>query len=360
MVNRNSGSIAQWASSGLLIALALVYANVTPYLNAVHGAESAFFAGMLLCIILSVDRSNGIRRNLANLLPYFAFVLVFFLWGQAVGFDPANPSAHAATAIRSQMIILGGLIVALCSRQRLARFTELVQAASILNCAICLWELGHPHYVYVFAHLVTGSVSHDIIDVRPGGLWPNANEAGFAFLIAILLSFWSRKSWMWAGRAAGVTGIFITTSRTAAYLLVLCAIAYMIYSALHAQDSESARKEFRRWTAAVIIGLVLLLTLASGSIHRALEGVGGEWHGGKFDRVGRLLDFEQKDAAARLPVTRRYLKRAIEAPWFGYGLSTFTEYRGVFDDEGAHDIYLTVWGETGPFMLLAYLLVLAN
>jgi len=78
----------------------------------------------------------------------------------------------------------------------------------------------------------------------------------------------------------------------------------------------------------------------------------------------RLLDFhERNDKITRTNLALLATRYALDGPWYGYGILSFQGFNHpsfdfVFANQGSHDIYLAVFGETGIFGFLVYLIIL--
>jgi O-antigen ligase len=92
--------------------------------------------------------------------------------------------------------------------------------------------------------------------------------------------------------------------------------------------------------AAAIVGLLVLGHAYSYAISRFLNPIEATAEVGDVPRATALS---------------YWFGRALAGPWFGSGLFSFEGSQSV---AGAHNIYLTVWGETGMPLLIVYLFVL--
>ncbi len=81
-------------------------------------------------------------------------------------------------------------------------------------------------------------------------------------------------------------------------------------------------------------------------------------------QISRIFDVHEStrepDAASRLEIAITAFTTAVDGPWYGSGLFTF-QCEGAFPavlELPSHNVYLTVLGEAGPLIFVAYVLVL--
>jgi O-antigen ligase len=152
-------------------------------------------------------------------------------------------------------------------------------------------------------------------------------------------------------------GIYLTASRSGFYILLLCAVIYVVY-----------RMRSWRINPAIVPALVAVAALLGSLALMVVDRPGGLGVDATQGSVlGRVLDVTESTSTelgvvTRSDVTAQALQAAFDAPWFGYGVFTFqgTEIASLQSPLplGAHDIYLVAWGEAGIAGLVLYLLVL--
>jgi len=84
-------------------------------------------------------------------------------------------------------------------------------------------------------------------------------------------------------------------------------------------------------------------------------------------QIQRILDFSETDARSsgqmgRTDIAWAAAAQALDGPWYGHGIYTFQmEPKDPFSilDIGAHNLYITVWGEAGILGGVSYFLLLA-
>jgi O-antigen ligase len=237
-------------------------------------------------------------------------------------------------------------------RRTLKPFAQLVQIVSIASIGLCLWEVAHPELIEIIAKTRhEGATAYDVL--RPAALWSNPDEAASSLLFALLLARWAGGPLAWLGRISAVIGIYLGASRTGAYLLLICGLVYAAFW-LRTVRIDSAR-------LAAFVGSLLIVGAAA-----VVAVIQLGFDPSEQRQFARILDFTEAKASAaggsRLDIAGEAAETILAGPWHGYGLFTFQLYalEGVREvlETPAHNIYLTVWGETGPLIALAYVFVL--
>lgn len=352
----------------LMLLLALVYSNgflfliaVSPYL--LYG----FYLVLLGTICLGLYLEQAPLGILRGALPYLFWIALYGLLGTILSPYTALVLPETARMLLRSVLILAAVAVALRDRRDLAAFARLVQVAAIINGAVAVWEVRDPAITATIMTTLDPHFSLSLRGFRPGGLFINPDEAAFAFLFALVLSTRITGPLAWAGRVAAVVGIYLGASRAGAYLLAL-------YGAILV-----GRALWRRWTlgtvTVVVNGLALTVLLGIGAYHYAIGYLPATTDlaiGDSF-QLSRILDFSEDSYSIpgyeRDNVTRAAAETALAAPVQGYGifamqgfeLTTLSRVSTTSLGElgiGAHNMYLVVLGELGPFGLASYLLLL--
>ncbi len=339
----------------LLAVLMVVYIGAMPFLILI---SSQLLYGVYLAIIgcaaTIIFFEYSAVRNLRWVAPYLAWVLFYCYWGALVA-PPEMPLDEVAKTGLKAMLVIGGLAMVVTGRVALRGFARWVQVAAIVNMGIAVWEIGRPDIVLQLARAHDPTATAFNVE-RPAGIWSNPDEASFAYLFALLMSCWIRGPLAWLGRIAAVTGIFLTASRTGAYVLLLCGLIYGIGQLRSLRWSTGA-------VASVLFGLLALGGAAAVVVKLAPEGT---FELSKNRQIQRILDFSEKDVRksgelGRTDIARAAAMQALDGPWYGHGMYTFQMERNRFAalTIGAHNLYITVWGEAGIPGGLSYLLLLA-
>ena len=335
----------------LLVCLAIVYSGGERYFYLISRTlEYGFDLLMIACIVLVVSTS-GIRMvAVLDALPYLGFVVAYTVWGLVVSPVQWLVASSAVSAVLLNVLLFAGIFVGVLDRRRLATLAYLIQLAVLVNVALVLWEAVDytlTRSLANFAH-----TAYYVLE-RPGGLWVQPNDAAIALLFGALLSFWARgpRAVIWLARAGSAVAIFLTASRTGMYPLILCA---GIFGAMKVITS---RWDGRLWMAAVGLGGAAMIV--GGALLVFLEGEAiGLWISTNYD-LTRFLDLGQSlrvpSDPSRTAAAQIWFAKALDGPWGGSGIYSF---QGSLSLEGAHDMYIMVWGETGVLSLIAYLGVL--
>lgn len=342
---------ARIASLTLLVCLAIVYSGGERYFYLIsHTLEYGFYMLMVACVLLIVGTS-GIRTGaILCALPYVAFVVAYTVWGLIVSPVQSQVAADAAKAALLNVFLFAGVLAAVRDRWALATLAFLIQLAALGNVALLLWETADHTVTRSLANF--GQTVYDIVE-RPGGLWVQPNDAAVAFLFASLLSFWARgpRAIIWLARLGAAVAIFLTASRTGMYPLILCSALFGVMALM------TSRVDRRLWI--VVLGLGGAAAVLIGAAFLFAEGpLVATWLATNYD-LTRFLDLGQSLRAAsdpsRTDSARVWLAKAIGGPWQGAGIYSF---QGSLTLQGAHDMYIMVWGETSIASLVAYVGVL--
>ena len=195
---------------------------------------------------------------------------------------------------------------------------------------------------------------------RNFGVFANPNEAGFVACLAVVLAL----SFIRTGRLAvlGYGSLLVaaaalvgTYSRTA-----LVALAILLAGGLLA---SRGRERWRFAGGLVVVGWLLARTIANIDAGILLDP--------QVERLTSLLTIVESASvddvtlAGRLTLWQIALEQTLESPLLGSGLGQLHVLEEAwFGDEGlplgAHNMYLTLWGEAGFIPLLLFILFLAG
>lgn len=344
------------ASQGVLLAIVLgIYLGAMPYL--ILFSPQLLYGVYLLIIgaaatILFFEWSAV--RSFRWVAPYIAWVLFYCYWGALVG-PPEMPLGDVAKTCLKTILVIGGFALVVRGRRSLRQFASGVQVVALVNAGIAVWETSHPELIVKLARAHDPMATAFNVE-RPAGIWSNPDEASFAYLFALLVSCWGRGTLIWAGRAACCIGIFLTASRTGAYVLLFCSFLLLM--------GKIGRVRWRPGgVAAILFGL---LGLCAGGVTLVKLAPPGTFDLSRNPQVMRVLDFSETDVRkngepGRTDIARAAAFQALEGPWYGSGIYTFQlepKDRFAVLEVGAHNLYITVWGETGLLGGLSFLLLL--
>lgn len=334
-------AVARWMLLAIVIG---IYMGAMPYLVVIspillYGAYLVIL-GAGAAILVS-DWSSV--RCLQWVAPYLAWATFYCYWGTLV----APPELSLGEAVKTWMkimLVTGALALALDNLRSLQRFANWVQVAALVNFAIALWEVKHPALVEKLAR------AHDPMGTafnpeRPAGIWSNPDVAAFGYLFALLVSCWGRGPLVWAGRLACLVGIYLSVSRTGAYVLLLC-------FALFAAGKIGSMRWRPGAVAATILGVVAMIGIGLAAIKFAPPHTFDFVQNRKLLRFADVFEVEAKRAGdlGRVEIAQAAAIQALSGPWYGHGLYTFqmepSDPLAVLD-VGSHNLFITVWGETG-------------
>lgn len=313
-----------------------------------YGFDAIAAAAAAVCL-LSLRQGRAFMRSVC---PGLAFVLLYLAWGLVV-----SPTRDDVQQAATSAMVLAALTMALVSvsfhdRSSLARVASVACVVSVVTFAMMVYELGSPSLVAQIA-----AARGSILDYtgRPSGFWPNPNDAGIVLVVALVLSTWSRHAWLaWPGRVTAILGVYLSGSREAFYWLAVVIVVMVVWRAVVANPRTGRRLQPRLIASglaiavAVAIGLAAVAQLGGGEVLQS--------------SLGRILDFSQSQNNLTYNPSRLYLFElwwpvALHNPWYGGGIFSF-QGNGTIEVLGAHDLYLTVFGEDGLPMLGLYVALL--
>ena len=335
-----------------LFALAVIFsggeryfANLSKLLH--YGFDVALLAALGVLLIARPSRIA------LRVIPYALWICLYYAWGVAVSTDRSVIRSAAASDVILNLLILSTVALAVTTRSDVGRLAGYVQFAVIANFAFALAQAINFHVLVEMAYILDPrTFSYNIY--RPAGLWIDPNVAGigylFGFLISLLLS--DRRLLAWSGRSAALIGILFTGSREAMYpLLVCCGVVAVVYA---------YRRGWRlKRLTALKIPAVVPAAAAAILIAAALAVWLSPMREPVMYNLHRFLDASARGPAepSRFQLATYWINRAVHGPWYGSGVFSFQgNGRTVY---GAHNIYLTVWGEVGGPLLAIYMTVLA-
>ncbi len=350
---RSIPALGQW----ILLAVTVgIYLGAMPYLilfspHLLYGVYLVIIGAA--ATILFFDWSEV--RSLRWVAPYLTWVGFYCYWGVVVA-PPEMPLSDAAKVCLKTLLIIGGLAMAVTGRDSLRRFASWVQVAALVNVGIAIWEVSHPELILKLARAHDPMATAFNVE-RPAGIWSNPDEASFGYLFALLISCWGRGPVVWLGRIGCIVGIYLTASRTGAYVLLSGCLVLLIGKLVSV-----------RWRPGVAAAVILGLLAFGGIGMVALQLAPRDWVDLSQNRqITRILDFAETDLdrsgdLGRVEIAQAAASQALGGPWYGHGLYTFQlEAKDPFAvlKVGAHNLYITVWGEAGFPGGLTFLLLLA-
>ncbi|MCE9609380.1 MAG: O-antigen ligase family protein [Chthoniobacter sp.] len=346
------GPLFRTARIAILALLAAIYGGsldffilLSPVL--LYGTYLVILGSVSVCLFYDWSAT----RHARSVAPYLAWVFVYILWGLLAISSEENIITEGVKCYIKNVLLIGGMALAL-DRRSLRPFAQMVQVVMLANFALCVWEFFNPSLNGLIALTRDPkATAYDLL--RPAGLWCNPDEAATAYLFALLMGRWAGRPLALIGPVAAVLGIFLTASRTGAYLLVIFGLVYAVWW-LRTARLRSAH-------LAVLFAGLLLAGAGAGGMVKFFDFVPSErW------QFGRLLDVSEAEASAKGGSRRHIAQTAIattlKGPWYGWGLFTFQFHaqpiiKTVLDPP-SHNIYLAVWGEAGAPVALSYLVIL--
>jgi O-antigen ligase len=340
-----------------LLFLGLSFAGGLPILGAFsHYALHACYATIAVCAAACAVLEPRAVGRVACLAPYLLWVTFYIAWGTLAAWYPGQVLPDAERVLLRNVVLAGGFAMVVGNLRDLGAVARLFRVAVLVNCALAVYESLNPRLIEDIARFLNPQATAFSV-LRPAGLWSNPNEAAFAFLFSLLLSHWDRGLGAWAGRVASLAGIYLTVSRTGLYVALLCGLLYGLsrWRALIGDLRRTVISLNATWAAGLAIVLLVLVLPVRFDISDSYN-------------LQRVLDFSENStrgagAATRAELAAQAFDAALERPLVGYGLFAFqdvgtAEHGEAATSDGAHNIYVTVFGEGGLLALSGYLAVL--
>lgn len=321
-----------------------------------YGGNAFEFVGFFMLVVyFAADPKYWIR--LLALVPYAAMVLLYLVLGLL-------SSPHAGELLKPALYTFSSLTLLTCAMPAviadvvdLRRFVRAVQITSFICLGVCVAEGTIPR----FAEFLAQSGPLDASEIRyhafrTSGFLRNPNESANFYITTYLLSFWCSGPMRTVGLIVAVTGTYLSASRSGAVLLAVCLLGRSAGKIGYGVAKSRGRRAF------LFIGPIFACLLVVGGISLLNPGLLSYRESG-ISRAGRILD-TMESARERRIITDYWLPRALDAPVHGYGLRSFQGGRPVglsspaINDQGTHNTWLMLLGETGPLGPLAFFLVL--
>jgi O-antigen ligase len=315
-----------------------------------HGADLAMWFS-LWGLLATFWAELPLRRLLAPAAPMILWMVFYVVWGTMAADYPIFDEAYR---LGLRFLTVAAAMAVVTSRPgRLRVFANAVQLMLVVNLAVTLLLMNRPGYqeMPMFAQL-----NVDVESDRFAGLWGNANVAGLVSLMALALAAWASPALARIGRACGLAIIYLTASRTAAWILVGLTVGYLAFLA-------PPRVRAKALAAALVLAVCGFFAL--------------KWTGASVERlvadsptISRVLDLTESTTASTRSGTRRgvlaaWFRRIPAEPWYGYGL--YTLYGGESSDVaarpgfpvvGPHNLYVGIYLDVGIVGLATFLAVI--
>ena len=344
------------ASHGLLFFIIIImFSGVFQYIAVLISPLILYLAYVITIGCLAILAYSGTfsLKHFVPTAPYISWFVFYLAWGLLVSDDRVKVLPEVTRVFFRNIVIIAAITALLKNKEQLIRLGYLIQITAIANFAICIFQYLDPRLLVNMIHIQNPN-SNAFNELRPGGLWGNPNEAVFAFIFALLLSFTCHGTLAWLGRLSALGGIYLTASRSGIYILIVLILIALL----------SKLKSIHFWIGLYTVTTFFLIIILLQTALVKSDSVLGSFNVTSNYVIQRWLDpieAERQDIdRARLATIA--LQYVINAPWYGLGVFTF-QLAGIgkfgqAHEVGTHNIYLAVWGETGVLGIAGYILVL--
>ena len=351
----------------LLLTLAFIYSGAFLFLSVAPSIllYSVYFI-LIATILATLIFDRMALYRLKSVLPYFLWFAFYLVSGTIASPYIGIVLPEDFRMLFKTLLIVGGISVVIRSKQDISRLSYFFQVASVINLVICIYEFYNPDFIYQIGFFLNAGAARVVTGDRPGGLWVNPNYAAAAFVFSLLLTKWHSNNFLcWISRIASVVGVYLTASRTGSYMLAICLVLYLVFQPKNLNLNSNRKLKLSIIASTFITAFILLLLLGFFSKILIVD-LGGL---DNFN-VNRILDFSSQreqefGVYTRLDLANFAIERASNGPWYGYGIFSFQgldfgESNSLLNQtgHGAHNIYVTAWGEVGMIGLLLFLLTL--
>lgn len=336
----------------LAFMLAMMFGGIFPIISQVNRFALWGLWVIIWWLVYLAPKPSKLRNLITPAIPFVIWLFVYGIYGSAA--SPVNVIGQFGTDFFRMTTLLAAFAVLISDRASLRMLGNIAPLILFLNLLV---SIALQQNTPLADFLVQNEFAHADIQLatdRYSGLWGNANVAGMNTLILLILTVWGRGKLLWIGRVAGVWIIYLTASRTSAYLLVLICI-YFLYT------SFKYIPKFRVLIA--VAAFIVILVWIAGS----LPAVNQLFPEGST--VQRLLDITESDVARgtrRLDVIEEWLPYLESELWYGRGYGAMggagsmgVIYRTDVPYIGIHNMYLGSAVDAGVLGALSYLIMLA-
>ena len=353
-IEAGRGPVFRSARGVLILLLVVIYAGCFEFFIRVSPALLyGTYVVIIGCVSVCLIFDWAVSRNIRSVSLYLVWLLFYFVWAMIAISSEITAVSEGMRMYVKNILIICSLAFAV-DRETLRPFARMLQIVVLGNFALALYEVANPEMIAEIAQTrEAGGTAFDVL--RPAGLWSNPDEASTAFIFSLFMSRWAGGKLAWLGRFASVGGVFLSASRTGALLLVFCGTISLIYW-LRRHRIDSGRLTF-------ICGVLMV---AGAMVFLAVNVFGlnpeESW------QVARMLDVSESKhgagEASRFYIAKHATEVALSGPPYGFGLFTFQYHAQplipTIVDPPAHNIYIVIWGEAGPFVWATFLLLLAE
>jgi len=317
-------------------AVFIFYTNIPVYLYVLEYSSITplfwieLLAGVVLLILTFQFIKGDKARNVIPFLPVLIWAF-YFIEISVVWFVFSDHSEIVSQALRQRflgVIFFFLFLLMLCGDAKLLIKARWVVFVSVLIAvANNVYDLLAP---FTFVPLVRGFANPG----RAAGLYINANQAGAALIVGMILTVGLlTKKYRTPYVFIVLLGVLLTFSRAALLGWIIVSLILMV------QDTVSKRQFLAGLGIAVLI-ISLSLPLLPGFI-QTVEGINVS---NIIDRINNPLDIQDFSGQQRVQVAERSWEMFVEHPLLGNGIASTETW-----SEGAstHNMYLYYMADHG-------------
>ena len=313
----------------------------------------------IACTLL--DRRTAI--SVRSIIPYVYWILLYACFGTLISPISDVVLGDVLRMVVRNIMLIYAVSTVIVDEDSFISLSRWIQITVILNAGIMMWQSFNPDFIAVITQTRNKFDTAWSAD-RPAGLLVNPDETSFAFLFAILISYKDKSVLAWLGRIGTVIGIYLTASRTGAYILVFYGLVFSFL--FFKEKAFNLRYITIAGNSIVVLAAILLGLYSYFGLPKSFINDNAA--------LTRILDVQENSSEggyARAEVTAAALQLAQNSPLQGSGIFAFQEPQNMpvtsqrvhsrlrLLNLGTHNIFIAILGEVGSFGFFLYLAMMS-
>jgi len=344
----------------LSVLLAIIIAGALPLLSYFFRPLTWMVWVSIIWITYRFSKELPLWRLIRPAALYLLWLFFYLVWALIVS---PNTDIVFAVKVALTTLTLGCCMAIFTAKPHYLRiWANAVQFAIIGNLLVLVLMTRSAEFAALVQARSIGSNVYEFGISRFGGLWGNANNAGFVCLVATILSVLATPWIAWLGRLSCLPLLYLGVSRKSVILYLLIILYYLI-------AVRGRNVKFWIVTVTIMFSTAVAFELSEGLRTQTQSARGNA-------TVSRLMDLRETEISqsgrqTRLDLLHQWMTAVQAEPWYGYGLKAMggTVYdekdpekvavKGLFP-MGTHNTYLGVLIEIGPLGFVAFILMLIH
>lgn len=288
--------------------------------------------------------------------PMKAMLIWFFIvYTVGVLVSPVSVVGEAIRTFTHILLISTSVAIIVSSPNYLRVFASYAQLGIVLNLVVTLLVINSSAFNSFLTSMNLAHAEAQLSSSRYSGLWGNANMAGLATLLILVLSFWAAPRMALIGRICGPILIYLTASRTAAWLLIAILFLYAVM----------ALKKQNQIRLLIVISIGVMFVLSLGFFSDLIITIQDD------PNVQRFLDVTEETTReggyeSRFDTLKSWVPALESGFFYGHGLfsmngggSMGNVFRTDIPYMGIHNLYLGILVDSGILGFVSFLIIIA-